>query len=243
MFISEKEPQSVASESYRILRTNIEYSSFDKSLKTIVVTSSEANEGKTTTAGNLAISLAQNEKKVLLIDCDLRKGSLHRRFRVSNGEGLSEIIIGKSTVESAVKEVAKNLDIITTGNLPPNPSEMLGSNAMKVLINNFREVYDYIIFDTPPVLSVTDAQVLSGIVDGVLLVTSAEKTKRDNVINAKRLLDKVKANVIGVVFNKVDPKKTNYYSYRERNGKEPKKVRKRFRIGKEGRVRLGKVLG
>lgn len=245
MFITEENPQSIASESYRTLRTNIEYSPFDKDLKTIVITSSESNEGKTTTSGNLAISLAQNEKKVLLIDCDLRRGTIHRRFMVANGVGLSEIIIEKVSLESAIKSVAKNLDIITTGNLPPNPSEMLSSNAMVNLINDLREIYDYVILDTPPVLAVADAQILSTKVDGTILIVRAEKTKRDSIINAKNLLDKVKANVVGVVFNGVDTKKTYYYYYCEGKGREPKRIRKKVKDKKRKKKKLnfGKVIG
>ena len=237
MFVVEKEPMSIASESYRTLRTNIEYSSFNESLKTIVVTSSEPGEGKTTTAGNLALSLAQNEKRVLLIDCDLRRGSVHRRFMLSNGEGLSEVIVGKASLENVIRGVAENLDVITTGNLPPNPSEMLGSKHMETLIKELREKYDYIILDTPPVLAVTDAQILSTKVDGTILVVRAEKTKKDNVINAKKLLDKVKANVIGTVFNGIEAKRTNYYHYYGNEDKKNKKTKKK-RV-----VALGKAVG
>ena len=237
MFVVEKEPMSIASESYRTLRTNIEYSSFNESLKTIVVTSSEPGEGKTTTAGNLALSLAQNEKRVLLIDCDLRRGSVHRRFMLSNGEGLSEVIVGKASLENVIRGVAENLDVITTGNLPPNPSEMLGSKHMETLIKELREKYDYIILDTPPVLAVTDAQILSTKVDGTILVVRAEKTKKENVINAKKLLDKVKANVIGTVFNGIEAKRTNYYHYYGNEDKKNKKTKKK-RV-----VALGKAVG
>ena len=240
MFVVQEKPNSIASESYRTLRTNIEYSSFDESLKTIVVTSSEPNEGKTTTAGNLAISLAHNEKKVLLIDCDLRRGTIHRRFKISNAEGLSEIIVGKTSIEKVVREVTKNLGIITTGNLPPNPSEMLASKCMGDLINKLREGYDYIILDAPPVLAVTDAQILSTKVDGTLLVARAEKTKKNSIVNAKKLLEKVNANIVGIVFNGIDMKKTNYYSYCRRGEKKRKKIRKKEKSNKKGI--LGKEL-
>ena len=237
MFIVEKKPMSMAAESYRTLRTNIEYSAFNESLKTIVVTSSEPGEGKTTTAGNLALSLAQNEKKVLLMDCDLRRGSIHKRFVISNGMGVSEVIVGKASIDSVIRNISKNLDVITTGNLPPNPSEMLGSKNMKSLIKQLRPVYDYIIFDTPPVLAVTDAQILSTKVDGTILVVKAKKTKKDNVINAKKLLDKVKANVIGTVFNGVEESKNNYFHYHENENKKHKKSKKKKVMS------LGKALG
>ena len=226
MLVVEKEPQSIAAESYRTLRTNIEYSSFDESLKTIVITSSEQGEGKTTTAGNLALSLAQNEKRVLLIDCDLRRGTVYKRFRISNGEGLSEVIIGKNSLEDVTREVSKGLDVITSGKIPPNPSEMLGSKHMELILNKLREIYDYIILDTPPLLAVTDGQILSSKSDGTILVVRAEKTKKDSIINAKKLLDKVKANVIGTVFNGIDKKKTNFYQH---YGNDDKSTKKRVR--------------
>ena len=237
MFIVEKEPQSIAAESYRTLRTNVEYSSFDESLKTIVITSSEPGEGKTTTAGNLALSLASDGKKVILVDCDLRKPSIHKRFKISNGEGLSEIIIGKHSLGDVTREIFKGLDVITSGKVPPNPSEMLGSKHMELILNKLKEDYDYIILDTPPVLAVTDAQILSSKVEGTILVVRAEKTKSDKLINAKKLLDKVKANIIGIVLNDIAPKKTNYYHYYGKEKKEPKNARKKIDTS------LGKVVG
>lgn len=241
MFIVEKQPSSIAAESYRTLRTNIQYSSFDESLKTIVITSSEPGEGKTTTAGNLALSLAKDEKRVMLIDCDLRKPSIHRRFKISNGGGISEVIIGKNSLESVTREVFKNLDVITSGNIPPNPAEMLGSKPMQIILNNLKEKYDYVILDTPPVLPVTDAQVLSAKVDGVILVVKAEKTKSDSIIKAKKLLDKVHAKFIGSILNDIDIKKNSYYYYYGNEDDGHKRVKKKAR--KRARARLGKVVG
>lgn len=228
MFIVKEQPKSIVTENYKILRTNIEYSSFDGGLKTILVTSSEPGEGKTTTAGNLAICLAQDNKRIVLIDCDLRRPMLHRRFKVSNDEGLSEIIIGKVSLEDSIKEVYTGLDIITAGKIPPNPSEMLGSNDMKELIDKLKEIYDYIILDSPPVLAVTDAQILSRKVDGTILVIKSTKTKKANVINAKELLDKVRGNIIGVVLNEVKIKndKCYYYGKVTKNKKRSKRKKK-----------------
>lgn len=241
MFIVEKEPQSIAAESYRTLRTNIQYSSFDKSLKTIVITSSEPNEGKTTTAGNLALSLAKDEKRVVLIDCDLRKPSIHRRFKISNGEGLSEVIIGEKSLENITREVFRGLDVITSGNIPPNPSEMLGSKRMECILNKLRESYDYVILDTPPVLVVTDAQVLSAKVDGTILVVKAQKTKDDSIIKAKKLLDKVHAKFIGSILNDIDIKKNSHYYYYGNEDDGRKRVKKK--VIKTARGKLGKVVG
>lgn len=181
MLIVENKPRSVAAESYRTLRTNIQYSSFDEECKSIVITSSEPGEGKSTTAANLALSLAQGEKKVILIDCDLRKPSIHKKFKISNLTGLSDVLIGQKKLIQVLKRHGDNLLLLTSGKIPPNPSEMLGSKAMKNLLKELRENFDYIIIDTPPVQAVTDSQVLSTEADGTLLVIKAEKTKRDSV--------------------------------------------------------------
>lgn len=213
MFVVEDEPKSVAAESYRTLRTNLQYSSFDEEYKVIVVTSSEAGEGKSTTAGNLALSLSQGDKKVALIDCDLRKPSLHKKFKVSNTRGLSDVIIGKEEITSVFQRYNENLVIVTSGKVPPNPSEMLSSKAMTALIEALRKVFDYVILDTPPVQAVTDAQILSTKADGTILVVRAQETKKDSVNNAINLLKKVKANIIGTVLNGVEVSKQNYYYY------------------------------
>lgn len=228
MFIVKDQPKSIVAESYKTLRTNIEYYSFDEELKTILVTSSERGEGKTTTAGNLAICLAQDNKKVILVDCDLRRPMVHRRFKVSNDEGLSQIIIGKVSLEDSIKEVYTGLDIITAGKIPPNPSEMLGSKGIEELIDKLKEIYDYIILDSPPVLAVTDAQILSRKVNGTILVVKSAKTKKVNVVNAKELLSKVKANIIGIVLNEVKIKSSKYYYYGEveKNKKRSKSKKK-----------------
>lgn len=213
MFIVEKEPKSIAAESYRTLRTNIQYSSFDKEYKVIMVTSSEPGEGKSTTAGNLALCLAQGEKKVILIDCDLRKPSLHKKFRISNLMGLSDVLIGKEELKSAIHRYNKNLVVLTSGKVPPNPSEMLSSKSMNALLEVLKESFDYVILDTPPVQAVTDSQILSTKADGTILVIKSEKTKKDSVQNAINLLRKVNANIIGSVLNGVDNSRNKYYYY------------------------------
>lgn len=219
MFIVEKKPQSIAAEAYRTLRTNIQYSSFDKEIRTMVVTSSEPGEGKSTTAGNMALSFAQSEKSVILIDCDLRKPSLHRKFKISNLVGLSDVLIGKEKINDAINKYNENLHILTSGKLPPNPSEMLGSKAMARLLEELKERYDIIILDTAPLHAVTDAQILSTKVDGTILVVRAEKTKRDSVKQAKALLDKVGANILGTVLNGVENTRKKYYYYYGNEGK------------------------
>lgn len=213
MFIVEKEPKSIAAESYRTLRTNIQYSSFDKEYKVIMVTSSEPGEGKSTTAGNLALCLAQGEKKVILVDCDLRKPSLHKKFKISNIVGLSDVMIGKEELVTAMHRYNNNLVILTSGKIPPNPSEMLSSKAMTTLLDALKKNFDYIILDTPPVQAVTDSQILATKADGAILVVRAERTKKDSVQSAINLLKKVNADVIGTVLNGLDNSRNKYYYY------------------------------
>lgn len=215
MFIVEKEPKAIASEAYKSLRTNIQYSSYDEKIQVILVTSSQPQEGKSTTSGNLALSLAQDGKRVVLIDCDLRKPSVHKKFGISNATGLSEVILGRKGLLESMHEYKPTLDILTSGKIPPNPSEMLGSENMRRLIKELKEHYDYVVLDTPPVLAVTDSQILATRVDGVVFVVKANHTKKDLIIQAKKQLDKVKAPIIGTVLNAVNPKdnKNDYYYY------------------------------
>ena len=213
MFITRKSPKSVCAEAYRILRTSIQYSSVDKKISTIVVTSAEPAEGKSTIAGNLALTFAEDNKKVLLIDCDLRKPSLHKKFRISNMLGLTDVLIGKETVGRVIVRYDDGLDILTSGKIPPNPAEMLGSQNMMDLLEELKNKYDIIVLDTAPLQAVTDAQILSTKVDGTILVIRAGKTKKDSVCQAKELLSKVGANILGIVFNATEAEKGKYYHY------------------------------
>ncbi|STA98770.1 CpsD/CapB family tyrosine-protein kinase [Clostridium baratii] len=215
MLILEKQPKSIEAESYRILRTNIMYSSFDKEIKRILVTSAEPGEGKSITSGNLALAFAQDEKKVILIDCDLRRPSLHKKFRISNNKGLSDAIINKDKLNDCIQKRTEYLDILTAGKIPPNPSEMLGSQAMSSLLDELSNIYDVIVLDSPPVLAVTDAQILSTKTDGTILVVRGEKTKKDTVLSAKEVLTKVNANILGTVLNGGNKNKDNYYYHYE----------------------------
>ena len=212
-FVVEQKPKSVAAEAYRTLRTNIQYSSFDKEIKTLVITSAEMAEGKSTVAGNIALSFAQDEKKVILLDCDLRKPSVHKNFKVSNVVGVSEVLLGKVTLEEAIQKRNDNFYFLTSGKIPPNPSEMLGSSAMEKLLEELKSKFDLVVLDTAPLQAVTDAQILSTKVDGTILVTRAEKTKRESVIEAKNLLDKVGANIVGSVLHAVENSRGKYYYY------------------------------
>ena len=214
MFAIARKPKSTEAESYRRLRTNIEYSSFDDKYKVIVVTSSFPEEGKSTTAGNLAISMSDTEKKVLLIDCDIRKPSLHKKFKISNSKGLTELIMGRSSFDEVSYKYNENLTVITSGSKFPNPSELLGSEVMYRFLQEARENFDYVVIDTPPVQLVTDAQILSSKADGTLLVVKAESTKKNQVASSVDLLRKVNATVMGTVLNAVKntvEKKYDYY--------------------------------
>ena len=201
MFVMEKAPKSIDAEAYRSLRSNIEYSSFDNEYRVIVVTSSVPGEGKSTTSGNLALSLAQSGNKVLLVDCDMRKPSIHKKFKISNMSGTAELLLRKESFEDVANCYNENLIIITAGKIPPNPSEMLASRAMTAFIKEMKNEFKYIILDTPPLQAVTDAQVLS--------------TKADAVLNSVDLIKKVQGKVIGTVLNGVENKRNNYYYYGE----------------------------
>ena len=213
MFIVQKNPKSIAAEAYRSLKTNIQYSSFDKEYKTIVITSSNPGEGKSTTSGNLALTLAEGESRVLLVDCDMRKPSMHKNFRVTNTYGIADILLQRKKVMDVAHMYNKNLSIITAGKVPPNPAEMLGSKAMSAFLEEMKEHFDYIILDTPPVQVVADAQILSTKVDGTIIVVRAVVTKKEDVNDTVNTLKKVNANIIGTVLHAVDNSKNKYYYY------------------------------
>lgn len=227
--ILKKDPKSPISEAYRTLRTNIQFASFDKEVKVILVTSSGPSEGKTTTSSNLAYTLSETSKKVLLVDCDLRKPKIHKIFKISNQIGLSNILIEDYNLSSAVKQADSSLYILTAGTLPPNPVEMLSSKKMSDFIEKVKDEYDYIILDTPPVVSVTDAQILSTMADGVILVVSSGEANKEAAIRAKELLLNVNAKILGVVLNKLDIASKGgygyryYYYYSEDEGKRKRK--------------------
>lgn len=215
-------PKSSLAEAYRILRTNIQFANVDKIIKSIMITSPGPEEGKSTISANLAITMAYNNKKVLLIDADLRKPQIHTFFGLDNSIGITNILSEDIEYTKAIQhtDIGK-LYILASGPIPPNPSELLGSNKIKLLLNHLKEEYDIVLFDSPPVCLVTDAAVLSTIVDGVILVCASGKTTIENAKNAKALLNKVNANILGVVLNKVAMKDgyynkiCKYYTYYE----------------------------
>ncbi|HEX6290508.1 MAG TPA: CpsD/CapB family tyrosine-protein kinase [Herpetosiphonaceae bacterium] len=209
--IALRDPRSPAAEAYRALRTNIQFSSLDKPLRTILATSTAPDEGKSTTIANLAVTMAQAEQRVILVDCDLRRPSLHTMFGLPNEEGLTSLMLQENSRMPAQKTEVPGLLVLTSGPLPPRPADILGSKRMEAVIAQLREHADIVLFDTPPVNAVTDAAVLATKVDGVLLVFRAGATKRDRAREARRLLDKVNANVVGVVLT--DVKGEDTYSY------------------------------
>ncbi|MBO9597287.1 MAG: CpsD/CapB family tyrosine-protein kinase [Cohnella sp.] len=215
LIISEINPKSPISEAYRTLRTNIQFSAIDEDLRVIVITSAGPGEGKSTTASNLAVVSAQAEKKVLLIDADLRKPTAHRTFLLTNRIGLTNYLTGQAGVDEVVRSsFVPNLDVLTAGSSPPNPSEMLGSRKMLSLVEHLKQFYDMIIIDTPPALVVTDAQIVSTYSDGVVLVIDSGKVKREAALKVKSSLEHVKARLLGVVLNNIDRKTSeNYYYY------------------------------
>lgn len=220
MFIVDKLPKSITAESYRSLRTNIQYSSIDKQVKTLVVTSSNAGEGKSTVSGNLAYTFFQNGKRVLIIDCDLRKPSLHRKFNVSNEEGLTDVLVGTSKLNNVMKKIDDNLYLLTTGTLPPNPAEIIGSNTMENFLEQCKINFDYIILDTPPILPVTDSKLLAIKADATVVVVRSEISKSKHVSQAFKELEKVNANIIGTILNDVEMYSEKlYYDYSNKSKK------------------------
>ncbi|MYL49363.1 polysaccharide biosynthesis tyrosine autokinase [Halobacillus litoralis] len=212
--IANENPKSPIAEQFRTIRTNLQFTTVDEDLETMLVTSASPSEGKSITTANTATVFAQQGKKTLLIDADLRKPTVHYTFRVSNTSGLSNYLVGKQQVTELARQTdVENLDVITCGPIPPNPSELLGSRKMKQFIEEAKQTYDMIIFDTPPVLAVTDSQVLSNFVDGVLLVVRSKQTEKEAAVKAKETLEQAKANILGVVLNDQDLKSSNYYYY------------------------------
>ena len=207
--------KSIASESYRTLRSNIQFSNFGKNLKIIVITSANPNEGKSEVSINLTAALAQQGKKVILIDADMRKPTQHKLIDKRNNTGLSKLILGEIS-EDAVSHLNVNdveFDVLTSGPVPPNPSEILVSSTMEDILNSCIDNYDYIIVDTPPLLAATDAPIMANVADATLLVVDMQISKRKQIIEAKKRLNNVGARFLGVVANKLELHENSYYHY------------------------------
>lgn len=212
--IASLDPKSPISEQYRTIRTNIQYSSIDNEIHTIMVTSSGPGEGKSTSAANLAVVFAQLGRKVLLVDADLRKPTAHRTFGVNNLFGFTTVLTKQATLEKTVIETEeKNLFILTSGPVPPNPAELLSSKSMEQFIEAAQKLFDYIIFDTPPLLAVADPQIIANKVDGSIFVVSSGKTEIDLAKKSKELLENAQSKMLGVILNNKEMKSNDYYYY------------------------------
>ncbi|WP_028559185.1 CpsD/CapB family tyrosine-protein kinase [Paenibacillus pinihumi] len=209
-------PRSPISESYRTLRTNIDFSSIDEQVQVIMVSSAGPGEGKSTTISNLAVTYAQTERRVVLIDADMRRPTAHHTFQLSNRQGLSSILSQQATYQDIVQNTdIPNLQIITSGPIPPNPAEMMASKRMSALLDELRQNYDIILIDAPPLLAVTDPQIIASKSDGVIMVVDYGNVKKDAAMKAKANLDNVNARILGVVMNNVKRKngEAGYYYY------------------------------
>jgi len=194
------DPSGAASESYRMLRTNLFYSLVDSPPKVIVLTSAHLGEGKSTTAGNLGVALAQADKNVLIVDCDLRSPRLHSMFGVNNSRGLVDVLAGSARTEEVWREPIPGLKLVCAGPTPPNPAELLGSRRSAEFLAEMRRRFDYVLVDAPPV-GVSDSAVLAAHGDGVLLVLDSRRTRKGPLKHAIRVLRGVGANVLGTVMN------------------------------------------
>lgn len=199
-----------------MIRTNLEYSDIDKKNKVIAITSALPGEGKTTTLSNIAIALANVGEKVLVIDCDLRKPRIHSMFNLSNQVGITNLIMKNKLYADVIQPIEGviGLDVIACGHIPAMPAELLGSYSMKMLLDDLKDKYDRILIDTPPVLQVADAGIISRYADGMILVTAIRECGIDDIKTAKKSLEKVGANILGCVMSKADMGKKGYYYYR-----------------------------
>ncbi|MEW6662546.1 MAG: CpsD/CapB family tyrosine-protein kinase [Bacillota bacterium] len=220
--IALNEPKSPVTEAYRTLRTNIQYAAVDRPVQSLLITSAGPGEGKSLTAANLAVVMAQGGKKTLLVDCDLRKPMQHRLFDQRNVRGLTSLLVhGGDPASVTNKTMVPQLGLITSGLIPPNPAELLGSQAMRPLLQELKSRHESVILDGPPLIAVTDAALLAPWVDGVLLVIEAGKARIDMVQEAKSILQNAGARIIGCVLNGVRRKAKDYhyyYYYGEKSG-------------------------
>lgn len=213
--IAKTAPKSPITEQYRTIRTNIQFSAVDTPIRSLMVTSAGPSEGKSTTASNLAVVFAQQGKKVLIVDADLRRPTLHFTFGFTNTIGLTNVLTRQIHINESIRTTdVENLYFMPSGPIPPNPAELLGSATMDQLISDLYEMFDLVIFDVPPVLAVADAQVLGNQVDATILVVSSGLTEREGAIKAKEILEQAKSKLLGAVLNnKEEDRSTHYYYY------------------------------
>lgn len=191
------DPRSPISEAYRTLRTNLSFYSLDNPIRSLVVTSPALGEGKSTTAANLAVTMAQSGRRTILVDCDLRRPSLHSIFDLKMEPGLTNMVLDDDDEPPLQPTSVENLWLLASGPKPPNPADLLGAKKVDQVIEKLLARAEIVLFDAPPVIAVTDSAILGGKVDGVLLVISAGKTRRDHAERAKELLEKAKVRIIG----------------------------------------------
>jgi protein-tyrosine kinase len=213
--VAETDPRSAASEAYRTLRTNIQFAGLDQPCRCVVVTSATAGEGKTTSVANFGVVSAQAGSRVCLVDSDLRRPSLHRIFGVENSRGLTTALIeGSALAEVARPTRVPNLSLVTSGPLPPNPAELVGSKRMHELLQHAMTTYDLVLCDSPPVIAVADGVALAAQCDGVILIVRAGVVSHDLIRRAVEQIQSVKGKILGVVLNDVDLNREGYhYSY------------------------------
>lgn len=208
--LTEASPFAVQ-EAYKTLRTNVIFSIPDTKCKTVVISSSLQHEAKSTTAINLAIAFAQNQSRVLLIDCDLRRPTIANKMELSQSPGLSNVLVGMNTGGKAIHHVYNGVDIMPAGDVPPNPSELLGSDRMQQLLTILSEGYDYIILDTPPVCTVADATILAKRTSGVIMVVRQNVATQESVNEALQKLEFAESKILGFVFTGVENDKQKSY--------------------------------
>lgn len=221
MLITNKLPNSLSAESYKSLRNNIEKIAERDNIKTLLITSSVSGEGKSTISGNLAVSLSENNNKVFVIDCELRRPSLHNKFDIENEYGVGEVLLGDCKLKSAIKKINSNLFILTAGKVSNNTSELLATNNMKELLDEVRINYDYIIINSASIIPVSDTRVLANNVDAAILVVRSNKSTNKNVIDGYNKLKDTGINILGIILNDINSKslKKLYKEYSINNKK------------------------
>ncbi|MHB8077042.1 CpsD/CapB family tyrosine-protein kinase [Desulfosporosinus fructosivorans] len=222
--ITLEQTKSPISEAYRVLRTNVQFTSVDSETQKVVVTSSGPREGKSHTVANLAVSMAQSGKSVLIIDADLRNPTQHKLFGLDNGDGLSVFLVQDQDYRKYIYETTvPGVMVLPAGPVPPNPAELVGSKRMKRLIEEVSKQFDMVLIDTPPIIAVTDAAILAQEVDGVILVLASGEVNKSYAQKAKEQLDKLGVKILGAVLNKVDMNTNEYYYYYSYNASDDTK--------------------
>ncbi|MDT8716775.1 CpsD/CapB family tyrosine-protein kinase [Clostridium sp. 19966] len=227
------DPKSIAAEAFRTLRTNMQFLSAEKDITKIMITSAIPEEGKTTILCNLAIAMAHSGKNILIIDCDLRRPSVHKMFDLSNDKGIVDIFMGEIKTEEVIFKPYEKVSVITAGSKIMYPSEFLNANYVRNFIKKQSDVYDYIFIDTPPIVNFTDAQIVSTIADAVILVVSEKQSEKNLCKKAVELLKFVHANILGVVLNKYEYRSENLYGKKYNRYIQEDNKKKRLRRDKK----------